>query len=119
MVNTVGHTIELQADVPKLILTQHWYVVRCGSMNRHQQDICLKEIGLRAQDMRVMLGHTRHDSEDLCDHLINMKTFTLMMKKDIHLSFKNHEESCYDLDLDFASHLIVIACSITYKKWAN
>ena len=64
-----------------LIPTQQWYVVRCGSMNKHQQDICLKETGLRAQDMRVILGHSRHDSEDLCDHLMKMNFFTLIMKK--------------------------------------
>ena len=26
-----------------------WYVVRCGSKNGYQEDMCLEEIGLRAQ----------------------------------------------------------------------
>ena len=82
MVNTiVGHTIELRQMC--LIPTQQWYIVRCGSMNRHQKDICLNENGLHAQDMRVILGHSQHDSDGpiVYDHLMNTKIFTLMMKK--------------------------------------
>jgi hypothetical protein len=26
------------------------FVIRCGSNNRHQKDMCVKEIGLRAQN---------------------------------------------------------------------
>ena len=34
-----------------------WYVVRCGSKNGYQKGImCLKEIGLRAQNMIIILG---------------------------------------------------------------
>ena len=33
-----------------------WYVVRCGSKNWCQKDMCLKEIGLRAQDILTILG---------------------------------------------------------------
>ena len=34
-----------------------WYVVRCGSKNWHQKGImCLKEFGLRAQNMLAILG---------------------------------------------------------------
>ena len=33
-----------------------WYVDRCGSKNWHQQDVCFKEIGLRAQYMVIILG---------------------------------------------------------------
>ena len=34
-----------------------WYVVRCGFKNRYQKGImCLKEIGLRAQNMISILG---------------------------------------------------------------
>jgi hypothetical protein len=33
-----------------------WYVVRCGSKNKHQKDVCLEEIELRAQDMISILG---------------------------------------------------------------
>ena len=31
-------------------------MVRCGSKNGHQKDMCLKEIGLRAQNMLTILG---------------------------------------------------------------
>ena len=33
-----------------------WYMVRCGSKNGHQKDICLKQIGLCAQNMVTVLG---------------------------------------------------------------
>ena len=33
-----------------------WYAVRCESKNRHQKDMCLKRIGLRAQNMFTILG---------------------------------------------------------------
>ena len=33
-----------------------WYVVGCGSKNGYQKDVCLKEIGLRAQNMITILG---------------------------------------------------------------
>ena len=31
-------------------------MVKCGSKNRHQKDMCLKEIGLTAQNMFTILG---------------------------------------------------------------
>ena len=33
-----------------------WYMVRFGSKDGHQKDICLKEIGLRAQTIITVLG---------------------------------------------------------------
>ena len=33
-----------------------WYVVRCGSKNGDPKDMCLKEIGLRVQNMIIILG---------------------------------------------------------------
>ena len=33
-----------------------WYVVRCSSKNGDQKDMCLKEIGLHAQNMITILG---------------------------------------------------------------
>ena len=39
-----------------------WYVVRCGSKNIHRIGMCLKEIGLRAQIMLVILRlNNQHD----------------------------------------------------------
>ena len=31
-----------------------WYVVRCGCKNKHQKYTCLKEIGLRAENIAIM-----------------------------------------------------------------
>ena len=31
-------------------------MVRCGSKDGHQKDVCLKEIGLRAQTIITVLG---------------------------------------------------------------
>ena len=48
--------------MPKLKTTIIWtpvferYVVRCGSKNWHQIYMCLKEIGLCAQNMLIILG---------------------------------------------------------------
>ena len=33
-----------------------WCVVSCGSKNEHQKEMCLKEIGLCAQNVRTILG---------------------------------------------------------------
>jgi hypothetical protein len=43
-----------------------WCMVRCGSKNGHQNDICLKEFELRAQHLLTILG-----SIDLYDHLMS------------------------------------------------
>ena len=32
------------------------YVILCGSENEYRLDMCLQEIGLRAQDLTVILG---------------------------------------------------------------
>ena len=33
-----------------------WYLVKCGSKNGHQKVLCLKEIGLHAQNLSDTLG---------------------------------------------------------------
>ena len=33
-----------------------WYVVRCGSKNGHQKDMCSKEIELRVQNILTILS---------------------------------------------------------------
>jgi hypothetical protein len=33
-----------------------WYVVRCGSQNKHQRDMCFKEIGLNVEIEATTLG---------------------------------------------------------------
>ena len=32
-----------------------WCVVRCGSKNEHKKDMCLKEVGLHAQNVITIL----------------------------------------------------------------
>ena len=33
-----------------------WYVVKFESKNGHHKDVCLQDIGLRAQNMLIILG---------------------------------------------------------------
>ena len=33
-----------------------WCVVRCGSKNEHQKDMCSKEIGVRTSNLLIILG---------------------------------------------------------------
>jgi hypothetical protein len=33
-----------------------WHVIWCSSKNEYQKDICVKEIGLRAQNMTTILS---------------------------------------------------------------
>ena len=40
----------------KLDACIEWNVGRCGCKDRHQKDMCLKEIELRAQNMLTILG---------------------------------------------------------------
>ena len=55
-------TNSCEVDVPKLALTLighlyfEWYVVRCGSKNGYEKDMCLKETRLRIQNMIITLG---------------------------------------------------------------
>ena len=59
-----------------------WCVVRCGSKNGHHKGImCLKEIGVSAQNM---LNHSRLNSQHnwggLYDHSMSMRIFTVIVK---------------------------------------
>ena len=61
-----------------------WYVVNCGFENGRHNGMCLEEVGLRrAQNMLTILGSTINvfDWEDGHDHLMNMRTFTLILNK--------------------------------------
>ena len=60
----------------------HWY----GSKNKCKKDMCLNEIGLRAQNMITSLGSIvnifgREGGGDLYDHLVSTRIFTLIMDK--------------------------------------
>jgi hypothetical protein len=56
------YLITTKAEVPNynttIIWTPifEWYVVGCGSKNRHQNDTYFKEIGLHARDLITILG---------------------------------------------------------------
>lgn len=66
------------------------YFVRCGSKVDNEKDMYIKDIGLHVQNL---LNHSRlngqHDWEDLYDHLMSMKTFTLIVNYHIHMNSKN------------------------------
>ena len=52
----------------------------CGSKNGHQEGVCLKEIGLHAQNMLSILGSmVNMIGEDLYDHLMSTRIFILIM----------------------------------------
>ena len=52
------HKVNMPKSNTTLIWTPmfEWYVVWCGSKNWHPKEICLNEIGLRAQNMLTILG---------------------------------------------------------------
>ena len=75
-------------DVPNLItyLTCtpifEWYLVWCGYKNEYKKDMCLKEIGLHAQNMITIVSLTINMiGGDLYDHLLSTKIFTLIINK--------------------------------------
>ena len=57
----VSENLGAKVDEPNLITYLNWTpifewcVVRCGSKNGYQKDMCLKEIGLHAQNMIIIL----------------------------------------------------------------
>ena len=59
-----------------------WCVVSCGSKSRHQNNMCLKEIGLHAQNLLAILGSVvniggEHRWHHLCDHAIKDRESSL------------------------------------------
>jgi hypothetical protein len=70
-------------------------VVKCGSTNKHQKDMCLKKIQLHAQNVLINLGSiTRTIWGDVYDHLTSMRILmSLNNEQDIHMG-SNHEEKC-------------------------
>ena len=88
----LAHSCELvmhKVDVPKANIVAifwlpifEWNAVRRGFKNRHQNDMCLKEIGLHDESM---INHSRlnnqHDWENLYDHLMSKKIFTFILNR--------------------------------------
>ena len=61
-----------------------WYVVRCDPKTKYQNDMCIKETRLCAQNMITILGSIVNiiwGLGDLYDHLMSMRIFTLKMNK--------------------------------------
>lgn len=57
----------------KPIMVFEWCVARRGCKHEHQNDMCLKEIGLRAQDIFIKCSklNNQHNWEGtLCGHLM-------------------------------------------------
>ena len=58
--------------------------------------------------------------EDLRDHLLGTRNFTLMMNKmNIQTNSKNHEESGYGLEFDMLTILYQSHVFISYEKWGS
>ena len=73
-------------DFPNLVIRLNWipifewYAGICGSKNRHQTEMSLEEIGLRAQNMTTISKlNSLHKWGDLYDHLMSTKIFTLIL----------------------------------------
>ena len=84
-------------------------MVRCGSKNGHQEDTCLKEIKLHAQNMITnlqstvnIIGRTHYD------HLMSLRTLHFDNdSQEIHMSSKKYKESRWLwFGFGFANHLI-------------
>jgi hypothetical protein len=58
-------------------------VVKCGSKNGHQKDMCLKETErVHAQNLMLNLGSSINiDWKDLHDRSMRKRMFTLIMNK--------------------------------------
>ena len=103
----LAHSCELvmhKVDVPNANIVAifwlpifEWNAVRRGFKNRHQNDMCLKEIGLYDESI---LNHSRlnnqHDWENLYDHLMSKKIFTFILNCwDFHMRSKSYEPNDY------------------------
>ena len=88
------------------------YLVRCGSKNKQHEDMCLKESGLHAQYMQIILGsNSQHNGGDLYDHLMSMRIFTLDDEKDIIWAPKMMSTWMpHDLDLLIILHMLRVLC---------
>ena len=83
------------------IATFVWFVVRCGLKNAHQNDICLQDIGLCAENMVTILPSIVNIiEEDLYDHLTIARIFALTMSKIIIQALKTMRQIGYRHDMN-------------------
>jgi hypothetical protein len=91
----------LNVDLPNSIIdlkikqpTFEWYVVKCDSKNRYQEDMYLKDIGLHAQKHD---NYSRFSNPQIWEHrydpFVSMRIFTLIMDKKFMQAPKNYEDS--------------------------
>ena len=74
-------------DVPDSIISLYhipileWLGNKCGSWNGYQKGMCLKEIGLHAQNMLTILSLIVNiiDGIHIYDHVTKTRIFTLIM----------------------------------------
>jgi hypothetical protein len=73
------HKVDVPNSVTRIF---EWYVVWCDSKSKYQRDICLKETGLRGQNMITIPNlNSQHHLRDLYDHLKNTEIFDLIINK--------------------------------------
>ena len=58
-----------------------WFVVWCGSKNKYQKDMCLKEIGLHPQNMVIILNLIININGGLYDYLKSTRISILIRNK--------------------------------------
>ena len=104
--------MQLHTLMGHLHLSGVW--VRCGFKNGHQRGMCLKEIGLCAQNLLSILRSIVSIiiGGDLYDRFRRKKSLTLMMNKISIWAPKIIRENGYSW-FGFASHLILIMCLIS------
>ena len=91
-----------------------WYVVRRGSKNGHQNDMCLEEIGLCVQNMSTILSSIINIiGGDLYDHSITTRIFTLIFDT----NSKNYEESGYGFNSSSVILMHKICVSYPRRKF--
>lgn len=55
--------------------------------------------------------NNQHNWENLYDHATSYMNLEFDNELDIHMNFQNYEESDYNIDMDYASRLLLITCS--------
>ena len=59
-----------------------WYVIRCGSNDGVQNDTCVAEIRLHAQNMiNLLVSILNIIGKDIYDHSMSTRIFTFTMNK--------------------------------------
>ena len=82
-----------------LIIIGHLYLSDMWLSGSTKTDI-KKRFDYRLKYDKHSKLNSGHNWDDLYDHFMTMRIFTLIMNQDIHMSSENCEESGYGLDLD-------------------